>query len=43
MLRGAARRWGAVMEAEDRMDDGTPICLRVTVDPTEVSGAGGAP
>lgn len=37
MLRGAAQRWGAVMEAEDRMDDGTPICLRVTVDPTEGS------
>ncbi|XP_031460887.1 5-oxoprolinase [Phasianus colchicus] len=41
LLRGAAQRWGAVLEAEDRMDDGTPICLRVTVDPEEVSGEGG--
>ncbi|XP_048789036.1 5-oxoprolinase [Lagopus muta] len=39
LLRGAAQRWGAVLEAEDRMDDGSPICLRVTVQPEEVSCA----
>lgn len=39
MLRGFAARWGAAVEAEDRMDDGSPIRLRVQVDPQEV-GAG---
>lgn len=36
MLRGFAARWGAAVEAEDRMDDGSPIRLRVQVDPQEV-------
>uniref|UniRef100_A0A8B9SVJ5 5-oxoprolinase, ATP-hydrolysing n=1 Tax=Anas platyrhynchos TaxID=8839 RepID=A0A8B9SVJ5_ANAPL len=37
MLRGFAARWGAAVEAEDRMDDGSPIRLRVQVDPQEGS------
>lgn len=42
MLRKFATRRGHVdqplqVEAKDFMDDGTPICLRVTVDPQEVS------
>lgn len=42
MLRKFATRHGHVerplqVEAKDSMDDGTPICLRVTVDPQEVS------
>lgn len=37
MLKGFAARWGTAVEAEDRMDDGSPIRLRVQVDPQEVS------
>ncbi|XP_071594695.1 5-oxoprolinase isoform X1 [Heliangelus exortis] len=37
MLRGFAARWGREVEAEDSMDDGTPIRLRVQVDPQEGS------
>ncbi|KAM6125760.1 LOW QUALITY PROTEIN: 5-oxoprolinase [Pterocles gutturalis] len=37
MLRGFAARWGTETEAEDFMDDGTPIRLRVQVDPHEGS------
>lgn len=42
MLRKFATRRGHVdlplqVEAKDFMDDGTPICLHVTVDPQEVS------
>ncbi|KAK4805809.1 hypothetical protein QYF61_000415 [Mycteria americana] len=37
MLKGFAARWGAAVEAEDRMDDGSPIRLRVQVDPREGS------
>ncbi|KAM9644328.1 5-oxoprolinase [Morphnus guianensis] len=37
MLKGFAARWGTAVEAEDRMDDGSPIRLRVQVDPQEGS------
>ncbi|CAM9306402.1 unnamed protein product, partial [Bubo scandiacus] len=37
MLKGFAARWGTALEAEDRMDDGSPIRLRVQVDPQEGS------
>ncbi|XP_067146152.1 5-oxoprolinase [Apteryx mantelli] len=37
MLKGFAARWGTSVEAEDRMDDGSPIQLRVQVDPQEGS------
>ncbi|KAM6226095.1 LOW QUALITY PROTEIN: 5-oxoprolinase, partial [Porphyrio hochstetteri] len=37
MLRGFAARWGSALEAEDHMDDGTPIRLRVQLDPQEGS------
>ncbi|NXD87695.1 OPLA oxoprolinase, partial [Halcyon senegalensis] len=37
MLKGFAARWGTAVEAEDFMDDGTPIRLRVQVDPQEGS------
>lgn len=38
MLKDFAAHWGTAVEAEDFMDDGTPIRLRVQVDPQEVSG-----
>ncbi|KAM6033035.1 5-oxoprolinase [Chlamydotis macqueenii] len=37
MLKGFAARWGTALEAEDFMDDGSPIRLRVQVDPEEGS------
>ncbi|XP_069737844.1 5-oxoprolinase [Phaenicophaeus curvirostris] len=37
MLKDFAARWGTEVEAEDFMDDGSPIRLRVTVDPHEGS------
>ncbi|XP_049676096.1 5-oxoprolinase isoform X2 [Accipiter gentilis] len=37
MLKGFAAHWGTAVEAEDRMDDGSPIRLRVQVDPQEGS------
>ncbi|XP_074000836.1 LOW QUALITY PROTEIN: 5-oxoprolinase [Numenius arquata] len=37
MLKGFAARWGTAVEAEDHMDDGSPIRLRVQVDPQEGS------
>ncbi|XP_015706728.1 5-oxoprolinase [Coturnix japonica] len=37
LLRGVAQRCGAELEAEDRLDDGTPICLRVSINPSEGS------
>ncbi|KFV64783.1 5-oxoprolinase, partial [Dryobates pubescens] len=37
MLKDFAARWGMAVEAEDFMDDGTPIRLRVQVDPQEGS------
>ncbi|XP_031981320.1 5-oxoprolinase isoform X5 [Corvus moneduloides] len=36
-LRAAAARWGTALGAEDTMDDGTPIRLRVQLDPKEGS------
>ncbi|KAM7071315.1 LOW QUALITY PROTEIN: 5-oxoprolinase [Acridotheres tristis] len=36
-LRAVAERWGASLAAEDTMDDGTPIRLRVQLDPREGS------
>lgn len=41
MLKGFAARWGTAVEAEDLMDDGSPIRLRVQVDPREVSRRSG--
>ncbi|NWX13181.1 OPLA oxoprolinase, partial [Aegotheles bennettii] len=37
MLKGFAARWGTAVEAEDSMDDGSAIRLRVQVDPQEGS------
>ncbi|KAM6412713.1 LOW QUALITY PROTEIN: 5-oxoprolinase [Pluvialis apricaria] len=37
MLKDFAARWGTAVEAEDHMDDGSPIRLRVQVDPQEGS------
>ncbi|NWU98761.1 OPLA oxoprolinase, partial [Upupa epops] len=37
MLKGFAARWGTAVAAEDFMDDGTPIRLRVQVEPREGS------
>ncbi|KAM8811123.1 5-oxoprolinase [Eudromia elegans] len=37
MLKGFAARWGTALEAEDLMDDGSPIRLRVQLDPHEGS------
>uniref|UniRef100_A0A8C3UP46 5-oxoprolinase n=1 Tax=Catharus ustulatus TaxID=91951 RepID=A0A8C3UP46_CATUS len=36
-LRAVAARWGSLLQAEDSMDDGTPIRLRVELDPKEGS------
>ncbi|XP_041330639.1 5-oxoprolinase, partial [Pyrgilauda ruficollis] len=36
-LRAVAARWGTSLAAEDTMDDGTPIRLRVTLRPREGS------
>ncbi|KAL7751057.1 hypothetical protein RI367_003637 [Sorochytrium milnesiophthora] len=32
LLRHTAKRYGQVLRAEDYMDDGSPICLQVTID-----------
>ncbi|XP_071274326.1 5-oxoprolinase [Agelaius tricolor] len=36
-LRAVAARWGTSLSAEDTMDDGTPVRLRVTLEPREGS------